>query len=244
MTPDQIQSLVSISFALEALFEKDGCTTRSIDLPGKPLESFIIAGVNVGPAFRHLAEDLQRGTLAHSFVHFPEALLRSNDHKDAKTVNFGLLEILFLVVHGFLSQRSGQSLVSRLDELLDENGQDAVQALLEARHIAWKSSTSQDKRGFDATQYASLPTMRQFYTRLAADYPASDSNHQWAMHALGQHPILTAFYADMPRTAAEMLEQVPDLHRRIQTQFPDIKIGILADMCAAAVFARLAEAPL
>ncbi len=241
MTSSELQATVSIAFALEALFEKEGCSSRLTDLPGKPLEDFVTAGINAGDAFRKTAEAFENNNLTHSFEYYPQALRDSNLHKSPKTVNFGLLEIMFLVVHGYLTKKDGQDIFEKLDELLDENGNDAVRALLEARQIAWGTSVDAGKKLFDPSPYQGHASVRAFYTALRDDYDSTNSNHQWGNHALEGHPILRAYYEPMPQNTNEMKLAVPGIHREALQTFPNIKIGILADMCAAAIFLRLAE---
>ena len=39
LSPELIQDLVTVAFCLEPLSEKEGCTSRSNDLPDKPPEA-------------------------------------------------------------------------------------------------------------------------------------------------------------------------------------------------------------
>lgn len=236
---DRIVSLVGISFALEALFEKEGCTSRVLDLPDKPLEDFIIAGINVLPAFQKTIADIEHGKLQHSFAYFPEALHMANQFKGPKTVNFGLLEIMFLTVHAALTKNADQDTLQRMDQLLHENGSAAVKSLLEARKIAWNTSINDTKKSFPAETYQDAKNVHTFYTALQNDYPADHANHQWAHHALHGHPILQRYTALLPNNIYDMKRETKTIHATVTQEFPEIKIGILADMFAAAIFINL-----
>lgn len=238
MTPEQVQQLVTIAFTLEALSEKEGCTSRTTDIPGKPLEDFLIAGINSGQVFSRFAQHAQNG-LANTLQYLPEALAVSNEHKQPKTVNFGLLEVMFFTVHARLT--SSNDVFARLDQLLDENANDAVRSALEARTIAWSTSHSPSKRNFDASKYQHHDSIRNLYSALRDDYDASHANYQWSEHAFVGYPILRGFYESLPPAPTEMIRVIPDVHARLRQEYPETKIGILADMCAAAIFLKLAD---
>src|SRR5438552_2348978 len=98
LTPKEVGLLLQRALCLEALADKQGCTTRYIDLEGRPLEGFIVAGINIGPSFELFAKDWLSGRETRLFHRFVAALKASNRHKSDKYINFGLLEILFPTV--------------------------------------------------------------------------------------------------------------------------------------------------
>ena len=69
-----VKDLVSIAFCLEAISDKEGCTTRYVDLEGKPLSSFLVSGIVSGKYFYKLANDIKRNKKAEIFKYFESDL--------------------------------------------------------------------------------------------------------------------------------------------------------------------------
>lgn len=238
-TPDDIQRLVVTAFTLEAIANKDECTTRYVDLPGKPLEDFLIAGINVGRYFRLLADDVEvEENRIEIFRHFVPALGDSNANKSSKYVNFGLLEAMFATVAARLLSSSGYEAIEQMLKLFDREVPADVHYLLDARKLAWSTSTNIEKQNFDDAVFQDLPSVTSFYNKLSIAFGADTSNHQWAMHAHNRFPILQKTY-DALQSNANILETVPIIHRSLRTEYPTTRIGILADYSAAAIFLRL-----
>ena len=57
MSPNEIARIAQLSFVLEPIANKPGLTTRYSDKNRNlKLENFLVAGINIGDAFRELAE--------------------------------------------------------------------------------------------------------------------------------------------------------------------------------------------
>lgn len=235
LDPDEIQNLVTLAFALEPLAEKPGCTSRLVDLPGKPLSDFIITGINVGKFFRLHAQDTLANAEACIFTYFLAALKSANRYKSPKTLNFGLLEIMFPVVSARLHVASVDEVVDCTIQLMQRVSSADVRALIDARKEAWKSSQQEGKRAFDGKVFAHAVSPFAFYELLYAAYPKDSSNNQWAMQYMEGLPVLRQFLDGLLNTT-DALASIARTYIHVVNDMPELKKGIIADMAAAALF--------
>jgi hypothetical protein len=239
LSPSKIQDIVTIAFALEPLSDKKGCTTRFRDLPGKPLEDFIIAGINASKYFRYFAEDLKKDSMTATFKYFPDALENSNHFKSPKTINFGLLEIMFPTVHARLLCDDKTVVVDKILEVLKINDSQDVEAQIEARKTAWKTSHNNSKKEFTGNEFVDSRSAYDFYMKMLDIYSPDNSSYQWATEFKGGLPTLTLALEQLSHPYKHMLEAIADAFHTTQRQKPDLRVGIIADMCAAALFLHL-----
>lgn len=240
LTPDMIQDLATIAFCLEPLSDKPGCTTRFIDLPNKPLTDFIIAGINAGKYFRFLAEDVLHGKDPDVFFYHPRALEHVNRFKSSKTVNFGLLEIMFPAVYARLTCDRKEDIINTIIELIHRDRPSEVLHLRDARVIAWKTSENREKQVFTGTEFVHIRSVQGLYEAFYTTYGPENSSYQWAEQFKTGLPIISKalYYLDiLPQNTA--LETV---FRETTISTPQLKLGIIADMCAAALFLHLSFA--
>jgi hypothetical protein len=170
LSPEDINDLVVKAFTLEALTDKPGCTTRYQDLPGKPLQDFIIAGINSSRFFASLARNLEKDPESPIFRYNLDALKASNKHKSTKYINFGLLEIMFPVVYARLKTNERHGIVSEIVEAIKATTNEDVRSLLDTRALAWSTSNTVHKIGFDVDKYKKLGTVWEFYMALNEDF--------------------------------------------------------------------------
>lgn len=232
-----------MAFTLEALAEKEGCTTRFVDLPEKPLQDFLIAGINAGKHFRALAEDWANGKTA-MFGRLVAALQTANAYKSAKTINFGLLEAMSMAVSARLNAADAASAVDRMTELVRTAGRDEVASLLAARQIAWQTSRKAHKRNFAVEQYDACTSLWDFHLSLVEDYPADTAHHQWGRHITAGFPLLRRMVDALSSSdCAQLTSSVSLGDKALRQEYPHIKPGILADFWAVAIFLRLSDLP-
>ncbi len=235
LSPDDIQDLVAKAFVLEAMTDKPGCTTRYSDLPGKPLQDFVIAGINSARYFRVFAGEFQADHATPLFRYHADALRGSNAHKSSKYINFGLLEVMFPVAAARLVTNDPTQVVDEVIRLTKESGQADVGYMLQARETAWSTSSKVHKQEFPATRYVAAANVWDFYMHVNADSGPATSNFQWTeQYRLGL-PVLRAFF-DAYMQRDEILAATRDVFAEQREANPDIPVGILADMCAAAIF--------
>jgi hypothetical protein len=81
-----------------------------------------------------------------------------------------------------------------------------------------------------------------FYTKLRATYPVSSSNYQWAEQYYQELSIIRATVERL-RQQDDILETLKSVYLDYKKQQPDLKMGIIADMCAAGLFLYLSFLP-
>lgn len=240
LAPDDVQDLVVMAFCLEPLADKPGCTTRFVDLPGKPLTDFIVAGINVGKYFRMLAEDVARNAEADIFGYYLPALQSANRLKSPKTINFGLLEIMFPAVHARLQCSNRAEVIDALLEGMRRERPRDVDQMIMARREAWKTSITPAKQGFTGAEFTAANSPYDFYMRLREELPSTDSGHQWAEQYVQGLPVLRDTLDEL--TQQEPLAALAVAYTKATTHNPELKPGIVADMGAAALFLHLSFA--
>lgn len=235
LTPIQVQNLVTKAFILEAITDKPGCTTRYHDLPGKPLTDFLLAGINVSESFKKFAEAYANDYHTPIFSYNADALLASNLHKSHKYINFGLLEIMFPTVAARLSDNNPDTVIDTLLELIRKSGNEDVSAVLHTRDIAWSTSTNTIKTDFKYEKYKSLSSVWDFYETIYNDFDPTTSNHQWTAEFKKGLPLLRNFF-EAYTDSGEVVYTTKIVFEKERTAHPNISVGIVADMCAAAIF--------
>lgn len=242
LAPDIIQDLVTIAFSLEPLADKEGCTTRSVDLPDKPLTSFIIAGIASGQYFRRQAEDLRVDPQTPIFKYYTQALESSKRYGERKIINFGLLEIMFPTVAARLVCDDASQVIPKMIEIMKQPSQEDVSNLINARMLAWATSRDQEKKSFSGAELQSVGSPWDLYGELSKFYPGIVSARQWAEQYDQELPIIRDTVERL-RQQADILETVKSVYLDYRKQQPDLKIGIIADMCAAGLFLYLSFLP-
>lgn len=235
LSPDDIQDLVTKAFVLEAITDKPGCTTRYTDLPGKPLQDFVIAGINSGRYFRQFAAARQSDETAPLYTYAAAALSNSNRHKSPKYVNFGLLEIMFPVVAARLAADDPSKVIDTASAFIKASTKQDVLALLETRKVAWSTSQTAHKIGFLPQKYRHHTSVWDFYMALHADFPVGNSNHEWTAQFKQGLPMLRSFYSAY-NDAGEIMQTTKSVYMEQRAANPNVAGGIVADMCAAAIF--------
>ncbi len=235
---ETISLLVQQALVLEPLADKAGCTTRYEDLPGRPLESFVTAGVSVGPVFAKFASEWLAAEKSSLFHHFLQALKVSK--ADGKYVNFGLLEILFPAVAARIECSEPEGAVAKIVELMQRAPQSDVGELVAARKLAWSTSEKRETKLKDLTpSVCAAPNPYAFYNALLTVEPHG-SAAQWATNYQEGLPLL-AQQLNSLRSQSEgtMLDKIKLAYDEVRGQYPDVRVGILADMSAAAIFLHL-----
>jgi hypothetical protein len=234
---------VQRALCLEALADKFGCTSRYADLPGRPLEDFIIAGINVGPIFEEFATDWLSGNETRLFHRFIDALQASNHHKSDKFVNFGLLEILFPAVAARIVTDDWRQAAPKMIELIKQAPKSDVAAMVAACALAWSTSEKRDAKMADLTPAVrSAPNPYDFYLEMIKGKPHGSArewveNYEQGLPLLCDQLAIMQEHPDVP-----ILNRVKEAYEPVRAANPDIRIGILADMSAAAIFLHLSYA--
>ncbi len=241
LTPDEIQDLVTIAFTLEPLAEKAGCTTRTIDQPGKPLTDFLIAGINSSRYFRYLAEDVAVDPNMPIFAHYVEALRESNRYKSAKSVNFGLLEIMFPVVYARLICEKQNQIVDTIFSIMKRPSKQDVMHMINGRKTSWKTAKNPVKKNYTGEEDQDATSPWDLYEnmhRRYADRPEY-SGYQWSQEYFDGLPTIRKTVTALQERPGAILDVLAKVYDEVRQEFPHQKVGMIADMCAAGLFLHL-----
>ncbi len=238
LTEETVGLLVQRALVLEPLADKSGCTTRYEDLPGRPLESFVTAGLNVGPIFSQFAAEWLQGRQRTLFHYFTQALKTSKT--GGKYVNFGLLEILFPAVAARIECDNPDEVVAKVIELMRQAPQSDVRELVGARKLAWSTSEKREAKLKDLTRIVcAAPNPYAFYEAMGAAEPHG-SAAQWVANYQEGLPLLARQFDSLrSQTTGSMLDKIKIAYEEVRKDYPDVRAGILADMSAAAIFLYL-----
>lgn len=235
LSPDDVRDLVAKAFVLEAITDKPGCTTRYEDLPGKPLQDFVLAGINCSRYFALSAEDYARDPAAPLFAHNLGALRASNAHKSSKYVNFGLLEIMFPVVRARIGTDEPAAVIDSVIDCIKASTNRDVRDILQTRKLAWSTSTNTHKAAFDPKKYEDLASVWDYYMVIYRGNNQETSGYQWTNQYLNGLPILRTFFEGY-QGSGEVMHATERIFLAQKACNPAVPVGILADMCAAAIF--------
>lgn len=236
--------LVQKALVLEPLADKSDCTTRFTDLPGRPLTNFVLAGINVGPVFDQFCRERLKATEPRLFHYFVAALKASNRHTSGKFVNFGLLEIMFPAVAARLACDNPDEVVPVMIDLMKQAPQSDVAEMVWARELAWSTSEKREAKLADLTPHVrAARSPYEFYERLVEGTPHG-STAEWVANYQAGLPLLADQFNAMRRHQhADLLIGVKEAYEAARRNYADIRVGILADMSAAATFLYLSFLP-
>jgi hypothetical protein len=233
--------LVQKAFVLEAIADKPGCTTRYKDLEGKPLEDFIIAGLNVGPSFEAFAKRwLDDPKENEIFSHQLRALKVSTTHKSAKFISMGLLELMFPFVAARIRCDDPGKVIDVAHDLLAQAPRADVEHLIEVRKYGWARSKNKEAKLKELkTDVVESKNPGEFYTRFLNHQELVPAAYQWGKHYADKHPFIRQQFEYLQNSSGPLLDRIREAFIPMQKENPDIKIGILADASAVAIFLHL-----
>lgn len=230
-TPNEIQSLVTKAFVIEALTDKPDCTTRFVDTPGLPLTGFVHAGINSSQYFREVKAD---GPVYATMV---EAIENPNKHKSPKYNNMGLLAVLFPAVIARLQTNKPDEVVDQIIEVIKNTNRADLEENMKAKKIAWSTSTKDRKKAFDVDEFDDCESVWDYYLKQNKKYhnDHTTSIWRWSQQHIDGLPILRAFFEAYMEND-EYMETTKKVFEEQKAKYPYKMTGILADMCAAALF--------
>lgn len=239
LTPQRVRQLTQLSFTLEPLLNKNGCTTRYADLPGKPLVDFIIAGVNVGTVIEDFAEEAINGEM-RMFSHFKPAILASNDFKNAKLINTGLLHFIFITICVRLKSKNLADAIENYIPVMQATTNKDAQDFVNGLEVSW--STSASKIDWLQSRREVLPNVSSYYELQSTLYKNSQdhttSSYYVTKLAFEGFPIIGRFINDIEEEQG-LLKSIENTYNKLHAENPNLQIGILADLSATALFLYL-----
>lgn len=237
LSPDRVQELVTNAFCFEVISNKEGCTNRCVDLPGKPLDHFIASAIVSGKYFRFLAEDIINEKNPGVFDYFLNAVIDSRNASSGNLVNFGLVQIMFPVIYSRILCNDSEKVIDKITKLVKRINKKDVEGLTKGTLEAWKNSSKEYRKNFQPPKVLSI---FDFYfdnlnnTNIKRDIGAID----WTQEFVEGFPILKYFYDYFKNSEGNLTDRIAESFNEIREKRP-IKVGVISDMCAAAIFLHL-----
>ncbi|MBL7147849.1 MAG: hypothetical protein ISS82_03425 [Nanoarchaeota archaeon] len=107
------------------------------------------------------------------------------------------------------------------------------------REEAWKTSINQSKINFTGEDYKNIKSPYNCYMNLMENLPENNSGHQWSKEYQKGLPIIKTFFNNFSSSDKQLIEEIKNTFNQIRTENQDMKIGVIADMCAVAIFLYL-----
>lgn len=243
ITPKSVSQLAQLSLALEPILNKTDCTTRFVDLPEKPLADFLISAVNVGAVVEEYVNSVLNEKNKQVFSHFFEAVLISNKFKTKKYINVGLLEALFVTIKVRLTFSTLAEAAAGYIDVLKASPKEDFDAYTKAFELAWSTSKRPDKQAIlkfmrDNSQ-AAVPSFYEWHAlkkRISTDKASSD--YQVTEQYIKGFPLIQDYIAGISESTG-LLKSIENTYNELHERQPEIKVGVLADLSAAAIFLYL-----
>ena len=161
---------MALACALEPLSDKPGCVTRYEDSPKNTLEMFVAGGVNIYPAYFHLAEYLQnQKSSVGMYKFFKEAVLLSKANRAGGQINLGILEFSFPIVAAHIlydptSKKSVDELLTAAGKVVQETDQGDVKSFFEGKCAARDISFSHRGKEYEVQKHE-VNSVFEFYKK-------------------------------------------------------------------------------
>ncbi len=242
ITPSRIRKLVELAFVIEPLLEKTDCTTRYWDIPGKTIYDFIISGLNVGQVFEDYAASIINDGNNLLFSHFEEAVSLSNEYKHQKWINLGLVEFMFVAVKARIISPNMSDYLNVIKRVVIETTNEDIQTQFEVHTKALSTSQKSEKKSTWTELYQNFldsKNLYEYYSR--AEKVLTDKtkgNYQVAHEHTQGFPILREYINDIDEEIG-IIKSIEATYNRLHKEKSEIKIGILADFSAIALFVYL-----
>lgn len=241
-SPGIIRKLVEIAFAIEPLLIKQDCTTRLEDLPGKTIYDFILSGLNVGSVFEDYARSVIKENNTELFSHFQKAVDVSNEYKHKKLINIGLLEFMFIGVKArIISGNLDECLQNLKVVCINSNNKDVLNEY-EVFVKALSSSKNSEKKAIWMETYKKFigyENIYEYYIHARNAFPdISTANYQVANEYVEGFPMIQKYITNIDEELG-LIKSIENTYDLLHREKPEIKIGILADFSAVAIFLYL-----
>ncbi len=116
-----IPRLVQLAFALEPIPDKEGCTTRYVDVVDNlKLEYFIVSAINIRPAVKKLVRRVSKEFPQTTYDLLMHAFVDSHKNRGGKRVNTGMLQSIWpiLIACVIFEDKDFESILNRVKSVL------------------------------------------------------------------------------------------------------------------------------
>lgn len=239
LSPSRIRQIAELALTLEPILDKQDCTTRYKDLQGKPLTDFLIAAVNVGAVIEDFARSATQGRVS-VFSHFAQALQASNNFKSKKYINTGLLHFLFITIAVRLKSETLREALDNYIPVMQATTNDDVRDFIGGIAVGWSSSPL--KREWINERRTLLPQVSSYYelqqTISSRTKDHATSSYQVTKQAVDGFPIIREYVESIDEQKG-LIASLEEAYASIHQRYPQLKVGILADFSASALFLYL-----
>ena len=153
MSPDEIARIAQLAFVLEPIANKPGLTTRYSDKNRNlKLENFLVAGINIGDAFRELAERVYKcKELPITYDIALQAQKDSFKNRIGSRVVYGGIIGLFPIIITQLRIKSNKpyEVLDNVENILKQTHKEDVLYYQELEYSAWSHFLINQKYTYD-----------------------------------------------------------------------------------------------
>jgi len=255
LTSEEVGRISQISFVLEPIAEKPGLTTRTKDLNSNlKLENFLVAGINVGDAFRKLAERIyENNNLPITYDLALQAQKDSFKNRIGTRLIYGGIISLFPLIITQLRIQSTDpyEILDNIEGVLKQTHKEDTLYLQKLENFAYSHHKNHSKYMF--TIKDDYKNIFDYYEKdlLNIQIPTSLEKagfstraQQWSDRAktgssnkeiLNGYPILRSmlniFFNDIKKNKSlGVSETAEEIDFLIRKAFPDVHIQWLADL--------------
>lgn len=161
--PHEITRQITLALVLEPLAEKDGCTTRNLDLDETiRLQHLQAAGINVSRYFYELAKRVKENNGKQPELYFDLAFdavrdSQKNLQNSGKYINQGLITMFFhVVMASLLTEGDGIDVCKKVPEVLKNSSKKDADYRNQFRLLVVATSRRPNKRNFPYIEATSL----------------------------------------------------------------------------------------
>ncbi|MFA5776449.1 MAG: triphosphoribosyl-dephospho-CoA synthase [Patescibacteria group bacterium] len=241
ISPKIIRQITQIALVLEPILDKDGCTTRYTDLPDKSLKDFLIAAVNVGEIIEQHAEEVINGD-GGIFLKLTEAMEASNEYKESKNINFGLLVFIFIAIKARVMSSNVLETINIMKTQLETSTNKDVQDYMNGWKINIKTTTKNykvQKTNENTKFFDEATSLKVLFERgLKVFSNPKLTGYQFCKENVDGYPLLKKFVTEINEKQG-IITSLENTYDFIHRENPDLSVGMLADLCAAAFFLHL-----
>ena len=241
---------VALACALEPLSNKPGCVTRWRDENRNTLEMFVAGGINVFPAFYHLAEYLERTNWPEGiYQFFKEAILLSKYSRQGGQINQGILEFLCPIVathilHDAESYKlEVKDLLKKSTETIIQTRKEDVSFLIEGK--VFGEEITRQARGKGYTVHS--PDAESVFEYYLMEYKREQESGEHVTGVLHNKQFVEGFqdilvtYEALRDSRRNFSGKVEDAYREVMNKRENLGmgVGLAADFTAVAIYIAL-----
>ncbi|MBT5022095.1 HD domain-containing protein [Candidatus Woesearchaeota archaeon] len=247
--PERIGKYVMLCAVLEPIPDKEGCTTRFVDIkPSKALKYFLAGGVNIGPPFMRLAAYLERSkTVKGSYRFAKDAQIASKDLRMGGKINQGIIEFITPLVNACVlldpeRKENPADMFKKATELLHETHEEDVTNLIGLKKIGNEQSNVTHK--YPVREHDAKTVFEYYEKELEIEQEENNSSTSIG-HNLqfvnGFQDIKLGFETFMNSKTKQFEGRLNEAYKSIYAKEgnENLGVGLVADFSAALLFMAL-----